>query len=32
MKQYPAVADGLEWAGCSAVAAVLLVGTLIANA
>jgi len=31
-KQHPIVADALEWAGCGAVAAGLLFGTLIANA
>jgi hypothetical protein len=30
-KQHPIVADGLEWAGCSAIAVALLIGTLIAN-
>ena len=31
-KRRPIVADGLEWAGCSAIAVALLFGTLIANA
>jgi hypothetical protein len=31
-KQHPIVADGIEWAGCSAIAVALLFGTLIANA
>jgi hypothetical protein len=31
-KQHPIIADGLEWAGCGAVAVALVFGSLIANA
>jgi hypothetical protein len=31
-KYYPTAADGLEWAGCGAVAVTILFGTLLANA
>jgi hypothetical protein len=31
-RQHPIVSDGLEWAGCSAIAIVIVFGSLIANA
>jgi hypothetical protein len=31
-KQHPIIADGIEWAGCGAIAVAVLCGSLIGNA